>query len=252
MIVRRGWGEFWGPLFLLSFHRDDPARWSKREERASWLSGNLAFPEGARVLDVGCGDGILDICLARRGFHVTGLDRLGTVLDAAREEPDGGLVRFEVADIREAAFPREAFDIVLMLDFVGLQSRSDDAALLGKAGSWLAPGGLLVLDCPCPPAEPGGESSARLEDGLLQIRWTYDPTSRLQSIVPELHTDGGEVVVLDDPYDAEKPPHSGVLRYLYPMGELSEMGASAGFDMREVEPPWRDWYYLLAGRKRGA
>src|SRR5690242_17541619 len=38
------------------------------------LVDSLALPKGAKVLEVGCGAGLLSIELARRGFEVTAVD----------------------------------------------------------------------------------------------------------------------------------------------------------------------------------
>lgn len=58
------------------------------EGRADWIQ-SFQIPDGARIIDIGCGNGYLDICLARRGYEVVGVDRLVAVLDEARERPDG-------------------------------------------------------------------------------------------------------------------------------------------------------------------
>ena len=70
-VQRKTWEQFWGPLLLCRFHEGNPERWSKREARADWLFRALDLMPGARILDLGCGDGILDICLARLGGQVT-------------------------------------------------------------------------------------------------------------------------------------------------------------------------------------
>ena len=50
------------------------------------LAGSL---EGLDVLDVGCGDGAYALAAARAGAHVTGLDRSGAAVAAARARTEG-------------------------------------------------------------------------------------------------------------------------------------------------------------------
>jgi 2-polyprenyl-3-methyl-5-hydroxy-6-metoxy-1,4-benzoquinol methylase len=78
---------------------------------------------------LGCGDGLLDICLARKGACVIGADRISSVLEAAAAEPDAELVDFRSGDIRKMEFARSLFDLLLMLELIGLMSRADDLAL---------------------------------------------------------------------------------------------------------------------------
>ncbi len=249
--LRRSWNEFWGELLLVRCHQGNPARWSKREERARWLSDHLELNHGARILDLGCGDGLLDICLARRGMKVTAVDRIASVLASARREPGGREVVFVAADIRRISFPPARFDLVLMLELAGLLGREADAHLLSNAHGWLAEHGLVVVDCPRAPAQAQGISRQQFDEGRLEYRWSFDDATRLQEIVPEFHTNSGEVIELHDPYDPTRPDHVGVLRYLYPRDELADMLAGAGFHPRAVASPWREGFHLLVGEAAG-
>ena len=76
----------------------------------------LAGIQNGAVLDMGCGVGRHSIELARRGFHVTGVDRTQVYLSKATNQADGqGLdIKFIKADMRE--FQRdEEFDGALSL-----------------------------------------------------------------------------------------------------------------------------------------
>lgn len=245
--LRKDWDEFWGTLLMLRWHQDDPARWSRREQRADWLVANLRLSPGSRILDLGCGDGILDICLAQRGLKVTGVDRMASVLPTARGEPGAEKVEYLHDDIREVSFPDASYDAVLMIELVGLMGKDEDARLLLRANSWLAEHGVLVLDCALAPSMTEGESRHQFEDGLLEYRWIYDAVTHLQCIIPEYHAGTGEVIELHDPYDRSRPDHVGVLRYLYPKDELTRMVLGAGFRIREVASQWRSGFYLLVG-----
>ena len=56
-------------------------RAAMRQRIASWMPGDLS---GCRVLDAGCGTGLLTVDLARRGGHVTAIDLSPTLVEIAR------------------------------------------------------------------------------------------------------------------------------------------------------------------------
>jgi SAM-dependent methyltransferase len=68
-----------------------------------------------RVLDVGCGTGVVAITAARRGAHVTGLDLTPELLERARD--NGAVAQVEVewreGDAESLPFGDGAFDVVL-------------------------------------------------------------------------------------------------------------------------------------------
>jgi SAM-dependent methyltransferase len=82
---------------------------------AARLVGHAGVAEGARLLDVGCGTGVVAITAARRGARVTGVDLTPQLLNRARE--NAVVARVEVewreADVEELPFGDEQFDIVL-------------------------------------------------------------------------------------------------------------------------------------------
>jgi SAM-dependent methyltransferase len=77
---------------------------------------DIAFPAKARVLDVGCGTGVLTRLLARWPDvgAVVGADLYPLLLSKARAHAaDLPNVTFEEADARSLPFPDEAFDVVV-------------------------------------------------------------------------------------------------------------------------------------------
>lgn len=100
---------------------------------------------GKRVLDVGCGGGILAEALAAEGARVTGIDPSEQSLAVAREHARrSGLAidyrRGAAEDLKAADFP-EPFDLVFVVDV--LEHVSDLDRSLSAIAAVLAPGGGL-------------------------------------------------------------------------------------------------------------
>lgn len=100
--------------------------------------------EGLRILDVGCGAGLLCEPLARSGAQVTGIDAAEKNVGAARihAASQGIAVDYRVGDPAVALRPDERFDVVLLLEVV--EHAADVEAFLAAAARHVVPGGMLV------------------------------------------------------------------------------------------------------------
>lgn len=68
-------------------------------------------PRGARILDVGCGQGRMGAYLHQRGHRVTGVDLDPYLIDRAREScPEA---QWEVADLAEDGWAQGPFDLAV-------------------------------------------------------------------------------------------------------------------------------------------
>jgi len=112
---------------------------------------------GGRVLDIGCGQGLLASLLlaagradawpegwapAPRGARVTGIELMLRDVERARRAL-GGAAEFHCADMRDAQLP--ACDAVVILDVLHYIDLAAQDALLARVHQALAPGGRLLL-----------------------------------------------------------------------------------------------------------
>lgn len=130
--IASGWWDPEGPFRPL--HELNPARLKFVADRAQ-LSG-------ARVVDVGCGGGILAESLARKGAMVTGIDIAPRVLAIAKlhlHESELEVDYREVTVEDYAAEEAEKFDVVTCMEM--LEHVPEPASIIQSVQRLLKPGG---------------------------------------------------------------------------------------------------------------
>jgi ubiquinone/menaquinone biosynthesis C-methylase UbiE len=124
---------------------DHFGEWMARIEGDPWerFVDELAdrLPAGARVLDLGCGNGAKISRFADR-FDVLGVDISEQQLELARAAVPGAT--FVQADFSKLEFPAGAFDAVTALYSIVHVPREEQPDLLGRIMRWLKPGGLFL------------------------------------------------------------------------------------------------------------
>ncbi|MFO7156109.1 MAG: class I SAM-dependent methyltransferase [Pseudomonadota bacterium] len=144
---RPWWESYFGSDYSLLYPEKDHASGEKEAPR---IAAALALAPGARVLDLGCGNGRHVLALARRGFDVTGIDFSTALLEEARaaRESEGLSCQFVLADARN--LPIETlppFDAVISIfTSFGLFSEVENEAVARNMAACLKPGGRLLLD----------------------------------------------------------------------------------------------------------
>lgn len=101
---------------------------------------------GARMLDVGCGGGLLSEALAARGAQVTAIDLAPDLLQVARLHglETGVAVDYRLSSVEALATEQPgAFDAITCMEL--LEHVPDPASVVGACAALLRPGGRLFL-----------------------------------------------------------------------------------------------------------
>jgi ubiquinone/menaquinone biosynthesis C-methylase UbiE len=163
---------------------------------------DLAGETPIRVLDMGCGTGVLACALAERGHAVTGTDPALGMLSVARNRPGADAVAWIESDAAGLSVA-DRFDLVIMTGHVFQVFLTDEdiAAALRTLRAHLSPAGRIAFETRNPAAEEWRE-------------WEADASRE------RLHVDGiGELEVCWDVTDLAPPYVTFDTRYRFPDGE---------------------------------
>ncbi|ACT47811.1 bifunctional 2-polyprenyl-6-hydroxyphenol methylase/3-demethylubiquinol 3-O-methyltransferase UbiG [Methylotenera mobilis] len=107
---------------------------------------NLASLSGKRVLDVGCGGGILSESMYFKGADVTGIDLGEQALNVAKlhQLESGAKVNYELISVEQLALEQPAsFDVVTCMEM--LEHVPDPASIVAACARLVKPGGSVFF-----------------------------------------------------------------------------------------------------------
>jgi 2-polyprenyl-6-hydroxyphenyl methylase / 3-demethylubiquinone-9 3-methyltransferase len=141
-------GQWWNPHGpMAALHRFNPVRLAYIRDRAAVHFNrdpkHLDSLAGLRILDIGCGGGILCEPLARLGASVVGADPSESNIAVARQHAmQAGLtIDYRSTSAEVLAQAGESFDVVLAMEVV--EHVTDVGLFVDSAAAMVKPGGLL-------------------------------------------------------------------------------------------------------------
>jgi 2-polyprenyl-6-hydroxyphenyl methylase/3-demethylubiquinone-9 3-methyltransferase len=143
--------EWWDPKGKFApLHKFNPVRLAFIRDQALRRFGrdpDARRPfEGLRLLDIGCGGGLLSEPMSRLGFHVVGVDaserNIGTASTHAAEQGLSIDYRATTAEALLAA-GEAGFDVILNMEVI--EHVADPAEFVRTCANLLAPGGLMIV-----------------------------------------------------------------------------------------------------------
>src|SRR5438309_2071503 len=105
-----------------------------------------SLPPNGRILDVGCGNGVISRHLGRLGFNVLGIDVSEKTIEIARSINPMPNVQFQKKSAEELVASGERYDAVICSEV--LEHLNDPGALLDVLYSTLAENGKLIVTVP--------------------------------------------------------------------------------------------------------
>jgi len=141
--------EWWDPRGKMApLHKFNPVRLGYiRDQAVKQFERDpkkLDCLKGLRILDIGCGGGILSEPLARLGASVVGADPSETNIEAARLHAAQSELKidYRCTTAEALADDGEEFDLVLAMEVV--EHVADVTLFVGRCAAMVKPGGLMI------------------------------------------------------------------------------------------------------------
>jgi SAM-dependent methyltransferase len=216
--------NFWEAFGAMMF---GDARWTAAPQEMEQAVRLMGLPEGATVLDMGCGQGRHSLALAERGFRVTGVDRTEVYLAVARQKAaEAGLsVEWVLDDMRDFHRANHFDGVISMYTSFGyFEPVGENLQVLRNLHASLKPEGVALIDV------MGKEVLAR----IFQPRDWIERNGAFYLMERQVERDWSWMdnrwIVLRDGHRQE----FHVAHWIYCAAELSGMLREAGFEQVSV------------------
>ncbi len=204
-------------------------------KRAKWMNGKIG--DHSKILEIGCGRGLLLSSLAGLGHECHGTER--SKLAARRAQKVPGL-EIHTAPLDECSFQTNYFDLVILWHV--LEHLDNPAHTLGRLCQLLRPGGILILEVP---------NLTSLQSRLTGKRWFHLDIERHLYHFPvgglkRLLNANGFAVIEESTFSWEQCPFGVLQSFLNCLG----LGPDTLYKLlkREISPtlPLKLLHYSLA------
>lgn len=135
------------------YHKADSANYIVLRNRKNIAVSFLLkyLKRGSKILDVGCGAGVVSIDIVQRGFFVYGIDISSKMIALCNQtfsqaRIDTRRYIFSVDDFTNIDIPDNSFDAIIALGF--LEYQKDEHSILKKFQKIIKPGGILICSGP--------------------------------------------------------------------------------------------------------
>ena len=199
--------EWFRPFFDNAYTALLQDQWTPRQtrEQVDCVMRLMRLKKGASVLDLACGYGRHTAELARRGFHVTGVDLSLAMIRAARKRfGQRPRARFLRGDMRTLSTRARYDAVICMFSSLGYFSPAGNLAVLRRMARAVKPGGAVLLDgrdggwtrrnfVPRIWLDVGGgryvveEATLDRTHGVIESRWKILDVPRRRVIEKRLH-----------------------------------------------------------------
>lgn len=250
-------GEAWDALYDEHAPAVDTWKFIQRKLRVEEL---LATEKPGRLLDAGCGTGVMAPVFLKRGWEFVGVDVAPKMIDYARQRFAGQpTTQFHAGTLEALKFPASSFDAVMAMGLLEYLNDEELRSAVREMARLLKPGGVLVVSA----IQPNSL------DSVLR-RWLALPTRLLKPLYMKLRGKQFDLDTLVHRAFAvrelerlmseagcvrEDHAYYNVLPVPFPLDKaLPKLAAAAS---RWAEPKQRDHFhwaataYMLKARKQG-
>jgi SAM-dependent methyltransferase len=169
-IVQTGYDRL-GSRYRVHFEQANPKRYT------DWLNTFAQLlPADAKVLELGCADGIPTARYLSERFEYLGIDISPVQVEQARTNVP--LARFQVGDMAALTFPDSSFDGIIALYSIIHIPLSEQPDLFRAIYNWLMPAGYLL--CVVGAGEWTGTESDWIQAGT-RMYWSHADATTYQA-----------------------------------------------------------------------